>query len=278
MAQIARFDPPTLQAICDILGDTTNGLSGSEITRLLKQCGINDPYSSNTKRYRLFEALHQKQLADGCANIILSFVMKAMSPVSYTGQKDCFESRRSDLNVVFAFVGLFIGEDGKFRNASIATTLSEAEKRAHHLRKQLVDRKVHADVLKFCRAELLQENYFHAVFEAAKSVADKIRQKSGLTSDGAALVDGAFSLSAHAYPKLALNSLRTETEKSEQKGFMNLIKGLFGAFRNTTGHAPKITWPINEEDALDILTLASLLHKKLDNAVTTGHNGPVSSL
>jgi len=48
---------------------------------------------------------------------------------------------------------------------------------------------------------------------------------------------------------------------------MNLLKGLFGTFRNTTAHAPKITWEIEEQDALDILSLISLVHRRLDNAV-----------
>jgi uncharacterized protein (TIGR02391 family) len=50
---------------------------------------------------------------------------------------------------------------------------------------------------------------------------------------------------------------------------MNLIKGLFGAFRNTTAHAPKIHWNITEQDALDILTTISLVHRRLDSAVRT---------
>ena len=45
---------------------------------------------------------------------------------------------------------------------------------------------------------------------------------------------------------------------------MNLIKGLFGAFRNTTAHSPKIHWNITEQDALDILTTISLVHRRLD--------------
>jgi len=121
-------------------------------------------------------------------------------------------------------------------------------------------------VLKYCNEELLVDNYFHAVFEATKSIAEKIRSKTGLTSDGSALVDEAFSLKS-SIPHLALNSLQTESEQSEQRGFMNLLKGLFGTFRNTTAHAPKITWPIAEQDALDILSLVSLLHRRLDNAV-----------
>ena len=68
---------------------------------------------------------------------------------------------------------------------------------------------------------------------------------------------------------LAINSLRTETEKSEQKGFANLLKGMFGTFRNVTGHAPRISWPIDEQDALDLLSIVSYLHRRLDSAART---------
>ena len=40
-------------------------------------------------------------------------------------------------------------------------------------------------------------------------------------------------------PRLAFNTLRIETERSEQKGLINLFKGLFGTFRNVTAHAPR---------------------------------------
>lgn len=45
---------------------------------------------------------------------------------------------------------------------------------------------MHRYVLKFCRAELLADNYFHAVQEAVKSVADKMRMRTGLTASLAA--------------------------------------------------------------------------------------------
>jgi uncharacterized protein (TIGR02391 family) len=61
-----------------------------------------------------------------------------------------------------------------------------------------------------------------------------------------------------------VNTLRTETERMEQTGFANLLKGTFETFRNPHAHAPKIAWPISEEDALDLLTLVSLLHRRLD--------------
>ncbi len=173
------------------------------------------------------------------------------------------------MNIVLAFSGLKLGEDGKLSAISTARTLTQAEAMATALRKALVERKVHTDVLKFCRAELVVDNYFHAVFEATKSVAEKLRQKTGLTSDGAQLVDEALGSGQAGYPRLAFNSLSTASEKNEQSGLMNLIKGMFSAFRNTTAHAPKIHWNITELDALDILTTMSLVHRRLDNAIRT---------
>jgi uncharacterized protein (TIGR02391 family) len=142
-------------------------------------------------------------------------------------------------------------------------TLSEAQRRADELRQELELRKVHADVLRFCREELLADNYFHAVLEATKSVADKLRSKTGLTDDGGILVDRTL---AGDLPLLAINALATDSEKSEQKGFVNLVKGIFGMFRNPTAHAPKITWAVNKEDAEEVFTLLSFVHKRIDAA------------
>ncbi len=270
MGAFEAFDDHVLQAICDVLGDTGGGLTGSEIGRLLQERNIPDPEPSTTKRYRLHLALAAQQQEDRCANNVVAFILAAMNPVRYVHERMAFEDRRTRLNVVLAFSGLSVQEDGTLKRVETARTISAAQERAGRLRQTLQDRRVHADVLRFCKAELLQDNYFHAVFEATKSVADKIRSLSGLTSDGAQLVDEAFGLRHGGLPCVAFNSLQTETERSEHRGFVNLMKGMFGVFRNTTAHAPKIMWRIDEQDALDMLTLASLLHRRLDAAVRTG--------
>lgn len=263
------FNEPNLQAIADILGDTSTGLTGSEIGRYLKDCGIADPEPSMTKRHRLYGALAAKQLTDRCANNVLAFITHVMNPVRHVGNRDYFETERGKLNSVLAFSGLILGEDGKLRTVQTASTLSEAETTARALRKALVERKVHADVLRFCRAELVADNYFHAVFEATKSLAEKLRQKTGLHTDGAQLVDEALAIGKMGCPRLAFNSLTTPNEHNEHQGLISLIKGVFSAFRNTTGHAPKIHWTLTEQDALDILTTISLLHRRLDTAIRT---------
>lgn len=269
MAAIAEFGDAHLRRICDILADTRTGLTGSEIDQLLRQVSISDPEPSLAKRHRLFEALGSRQRQDRCGNLVAAFLQAAMEPVRYTGNAGTFDARRDELNEVLAFCGYTLAEDGKLRAQSAVSTLTEAQQRAGRLRAELRRRNVHPDVLAFCRAELLETNYFHAVFEATKSVADKIRSKSGLTGDGSPLVDQAFGLGRDSIPFLAFNALRNDTEASEHAGLMNLMKGMFGTFRNVTAHAPRISWPITEQDALDLLTIASLLHRRLDDAIRT---------
>jgi uncharacterized protein (TIGR02391 family) len=269
---VPSFDETHLEQICAVLADTLSGLKGSEIGSLLAQLGIADPEPSITKRKRLFAALGDWQRQDRCGNHVSQFIQKAMDPVRYTASRETFESRRRELNQILGFSGYLLGEDGKLRQVEVVRTLDEAEARADRLRLELRRRGVHADVLKFCRAELVRSNYFHAVLEATKSVADKIRQLSGLTDDGSKLVDMAFGLGS-GIPVLAFNSLQTESERNEQTGMLNLMKGMFSAYRNPTAHVPKTYANMPEQEALDLLTIASLLHRRLDNAIRTQRTG-----
>lgn len=269
MAKVDPIEDVQLRRICDVVADTSTGLTGSEIGMFLSDLGIADPLPDMTKRHRLYEALRGRQEHDRCGNYVVAFIHRAMDPVRFTGNSGYYETKRQALNEVLAFSGLTLGEDGKLRRQQASRTLMEAETRAGRLWGELQRRGVHEDVLTFCRSELIQKNYFHAVFEATKSVADKIRTRTGLTGDGSELVDQAFGCGKAGIPLLAFNTLQTDTEQSEHAGLMNLMKGMFGTFRNVTAHAPKVSWTISEQDALDLLTIASLLHRRLDIAART---------
>ncbi len=268
--KIPSFSKANLEQACNVLGDTSTGLTGSEIGRYLRECGIDDPNPGMTKRIRLYDALVARQRTDGCANNVCAFIQRVMNPVLHVQLPDYFESKQAELNRVLSFEGLRLNDEGKLEQCKQARTISDAQAAADQLRQKLFDRGVHPDVLKFCRAELVEGNYFHAVLEAAKSLAQKIRDKTGFTSDGSDLVDEAFGIGKKAYPVLAFNALSADSERSEHKGLMNLMKGFFGTFRNPTAHAPRIAWQITEQDALDMMTIASLLHRRLDEAVKTG--------
>jgi uncharacterized protein (TIGR02391 family) len=223
MDQIPPFNPQQLTAIAKVLGDTAKGLTGSEISYFLNDCKIPDVSPDMTKYKRLFNAFVEWQNEKRVGNHVLMFINRAMNPVQYAADQDLFASRRDELNVVLAFCGMTVAEDGRVRRASVAHNLADAMERARRLHGALANRKVHEDVLKFCKAELLDENYFHAVFEAMQSIASKIRTLPGLRSDGADLVQEAFALGKTKSPVLAINNLSTETDEGEQQGFVNLV-------------------------------------------------------
>jgi uncharacterized protein (TIGR02391 family) len=244
MERIAPFDAQHLEAACRVLADTTRGLTGPQIGHILQDMGIVDVSPEMAKWKRLFNALAEAQNKHQVGNHLIMFTNRAMNPVSYARDKESFEWRRDEVNVVLAFSGFVVREDGKVARSSKESTLAGARARAGRMKAALENRNVHS--------------------EGTKGVAERIRVLSGLTSDGAELVNEAFGIKN---PILALNPLLTESEKSEQKGFTSLLIGLFGTFRNPLAHAPRIIWPMTEQDSLDILTLISLVHRRLDGAV-----------
>ena len=263
MAQ-KKFDPidsGTLEALAKILADTEKGLKGYELEKFIPEAGLKDVDPSNTKWKRLYNSFADSQNEKKNSNNILKFINLTMSPTLYVGQNEIFETRRAKLNKQLSFIGLFLNDKGKFNPVTKATTITEAEQRVNRFKSKLVNRNIHPKIYEYCNAELITENYFHAVFEAVKSIAEEIRKRTNLTLDGSELIEKAFAISN---PLVKINPLQTETEISEHKGFSNLIKGVFGMFRNTIAHSPKIIWEITEDEALDIMTTISFIHKKLN--------------
>lgn len=258
------FDPidgSILEGLCKVLANTESGLTGTELTRFIPEAGLRDIDATNTKWKRLFNSFIEFQNRTQTSNHILKFINITMKPSRYIGKREHFDYMRGEINKRLCFVGLYLNESAVLNNVDKVKTVEEAEMRVNRFKSKLENRNIHPKIFEYCNTELISENYFHSVFEAVKSVAEEIRQKSQLTVDGSELIDKAFSVNS---PILKINSLLTENEKSEQKGFSNFVKGLFGMFRNTTAHAPKIVWQISEDEALDIMTTVSLIHKKID--------------
>ena len=259
MAAILPFPEGQVEALAKVLGECG---SGTDISRVLRDRGLVDNSGESTKWRRLYCIFLESQRQHRCANQVVDFTSAFLTPARFVGRHGHFEERRAELNSILAFSGLEYGRDGQFRKIHAAKTLTEAEARANTIRAKFQGRRIHPEVLNL-RAELLQDNYFHAVFEAAKGLAQRIREMSGAHADGAALIDQVFSIDR---PLLAFTALRTETEKSEHKGFATLLKGCFTAIRNPLAHEPRLLWR-GEDDAADYLSLISLLHRKLDDCV-----------
>lgn len=258
------IDPQSLESICRTIAATSDGLNGSQIAKLLVDSKVKDITPNITKWKRLYNAFVNYQNNFKCSNGVLSFIQKALKPILYLNNEEEFQRRRQEVNQRLYFIGYEIGVNGLFRKVAKSKTIQDSKERANRLKNKLENRNTHSKVFEYCTAELLVENYFHTVFEATKSIAERLRQMTGLTYDGNKLVDSSFSTEA---PLIAINNLLTPTDRSEQIGFSNLIKGVFGLIRNSTAHMPKIKFEISEEMALDMLNMISYIHKKLDSVI-----------
>ncbi|OEF98838.1 TIGR02391 family protein [Vulcanibacillus modesticaldus] len=269
-----KLNEQQLKAVCDVIADTNRGLTKTELSRLLEQCQIqlvDDGKSNNGYKYTI--GLSKRDWLYNCFvneinnrdtyERIYLFIEKALNPVAYTS-----ESSREKYNFLFEgtnkallMAGLSVSKEGVLNEVVEAKTLDEVDRRVNNLRRHLYNRAIHHEVEKYCIKDYLRKDYYDAVFEAAKGLAERVRQITGLTSDGSALFQKAF---AKNDPYIFFNSLKSESEINEFIGLKELLESIFHLVRNPAAHTPKVNWKMDETKALDILTLISFSHKYLD--------------
>lgn len=118
-----------------------------------------------------------------------------MDPVSYTREKkrDKFDFLCEELNKVLLISGLSVTKEGKLTLAVKAKTLDKVDRHVNSLKKHLYNRAIHQEVTKYCIIDYLRKDYYDAVFEAAKGLAERVRIITGLTTDGGTLFQKSFS-------------------------------------------------------------------------------------
>ena len=75
-----HFTQSQLEAIAGAMGDTNDGLTGSEIGHLLASCKMKDPDPALTKRHRLYNALALSQNERQDRLAVFAFIRKTMKP------------------------------------------------------------------------------------------------------------------------------------------------------------------------------------------------------
>jgi len=255
-----------VEALARVLGATNEGLTNAEIDRLLLECRIVDDYGGGTKWKRLSHVLWNQLVRDRSDEPVLRFVRHALEPARSLKNPERHAHWVSELTKVLSFVGMIVTSAGNVELiSSRSETINDAIRRAEALKESLISREVHSRVLHYCKAELLACDYFHAAHESVKGVFDRVREISCIDEDGHKLVDSAFSQGSEVVPVLIINLYQTQSERAEQNGFGNLLKGVYGMFRNPTAHEPRVKWEMSRKDAEDILSLVSLIHRRLDS-------------
>lgn len=257
-----QLKPGQIERICKVIADTGRGFTGQEIGMLLGQIGVSDTNPNLTKWKRLYQALALRVNSTGSTNIVWTCISRSLEPSRGLDNRERYLWMLKEINGALSFTGYEIQEDGRFHHTDTARTLSEAAERTQGLRQKLESLGAHPEVLKCCREELLVDDYFHAVHEAAKSLCKRVKTMTGLDLDGTKLFETAFSTKA---PYIVLASPQNESWRNQQNGLKELLNGVMHLIRNPTAHELRIHWDINEKDAVDVLSLISYLHKLLDS-------------
>jgi len=267
------IDNECIESISKILGDLT---TGTKITQILAKHKwidhdtMNNQRILSTKWKRINASLCEEIRKAKSPNPLFIMIEDIMNPINFLNEHDIWIQNRNDINFSLSFYGYELTDGGKIKSVKAANTFTEAIDRTKNLLEKLERHNIHHDILKFCKPELLNENYFHAVFEASKSVFDKLRILTFSTKDGNTLVNEAFVVKN---PALIIcdNLLSTSDEISEYNGLKSLLNTICYLYRNPRAHSPKLYNPTSESDAITAFIMMSLAHNQLDRCICVKH-------
>ena len=118
---------------------------------------------------------------------------------------------------------------------------------------------------------LFRDSYYaRAVEEAFKFLNNAVKEKSEIANqDGAGLMRSAFSANS---PVLYLNAFRSQSERDEQQGYMDIFAGSMTGIRNPRAHDYQLA--DDPRIALELLVLANHLMRKLNASVKSEPQTP----
>ena len=257
-----KFPTPALDKLGKAIGN--ENITGSQIDRCFKELKISDTSKETTKWKRLSATFKKYQNKTNTSARTFAIVEYLMNPVNFLDKTEAYHNQLAEINKVLRMQGYEINLSGKIERAEKITSIDEVSSRYDSLIQKLSQRGIHPDVLKYCKKELLEENYFHGVLEAAKSLSDRVRALSDVDKDGSELFNTVFSTKT---PILQINDLSTDSLRNQQNGLKEMLHGITHYVRNVNAHEPRAKWIIEEHEAISILETISFLHSMLDCCV-----------
>jgi len=130
---------------------------------------------------------------------------------------------------------------------------------------------LHPIIIKSSKQLYLDGHYQNSIEEAIKAINQYIRDRTEIEGDGADLISKVFS---EKNPVLSFSDFAsaTQTQKNEQVGFMEMLKGFIRGVRNVFAHSPATV--IDPQIAFEYLVMASLFCKRIDQTKKVGISEP----
>ena len=92
---------------------------------------------------------------------------------------------------------------------------------------------VSEDIYSVIKNKYNNQLYSDAILDSIKYLTNIIREKSKVGGDGAGLIGQAFGGQS---PKIKINKMATTSEIDEQKGYEQILRGIYCGIRNPRSH------------------------------------------
>ncbi|HER2162590.1 TPA: TIGR02391 family protein, partial [Streptococcus pyogenes] len=162
------IDNQCVETISKYLGEI---VTGSVITKIFAKYNWVDHDTSygekliSTKWKRIYTSLIEEMNKAKSPKPFFTMIEEIMDPLNFINEQENWDQNRNNINFSLSFYGYELTDGGKIKSVKAAKTFSEAVSRSKNLLEKLENHNIHHDVLKYCSPELLDENYFHAIFE-----------------------------------------------------------------------------------------------------------------
>lgn len=120
---------------------------------------------------------------------------------------------------------------------------------------------IHPEIHKHALQHYINGHYREAVLNSILSIFDLIRKRTGLDLDGSKLVAEVFSPDK---ARLIFSDLESESGQNDQKGFIQILTGVYLGIRNPKAHS--LVNDLTKNEAAQYLIFASLLAKRICEA------------
>lgn len=130
-------------------------------------------------------------------------------------------------------------------------------------------------ILELLHPRVIASSYSHfktghfreSVLNSVVTVFDLLRERTGLDKDGSELVAETFSLQR---PLLIVSTLETESGRNDQKGFIQMLQGVYLGVRNPKAHT--LNMSPSQHVAAQYLVFSSLLCRRVEESTLTSAN------
>lgn len=259
-------NPTLTRALCKALVAGWEGISATEMHNAFAAAGITMIKDFVSKTDIAYHALMNEQQFAQSSGPLARFVSEALAPARFLKEPQKRQRIISDVDTILRTYKFSVTDEGHIVPALEGVIGADALTR--RLKEKLVLRGTHAEALRFCEEELINQSMFHAVTEATKSLIERIRPAE-CALDGEKLTQYVFGTRNNPGPRF-INDFSSPADEAEHFGFIHLLNGIYGHLRNDHAHRARLGSEEKEQDFLDAMAMISYAHRVIDRSWLKG--------